>query len=82
MKCSHCSAPMELIREESGPRSVVRWHRCPTCGSAHMLAHPNLAAAAGPPSLVGYRDPQFRSRSPSHGSAYSGPEHRVARRGW
>ena len=72
---------MELLREESGDRSVVRWHRCPVCGSAHMLSEPNSDSTL----QLGFfhrQAPEFRAAYSTYGSAYSGPERRAARRSW
>ncbi len=78
MNCNHCQTSMELVREESSDRSVVRWHRCPVCGSAHMLSEPSAALPR-----LGFFDrqaPEFRAAFSTYGSAYSGPERRAVRR--
>ena len=77
MRCNHCNTSMVLIREEASSRSVVRWHKCPTCGSAHMLSEPNYQEMATPLTLLGQQSPEFRSaRVHTQSSAYSGPEER------
>jgi len=81
MNCNHCHTSMELLREESTDRSVVRWHRCPVCGSAHMLSEPSSDSML----RLGFfhrQAPEFRAAYSTYGSAYSGPERRMARRSW
>ncbi len=82
MKCSHCRSSMELIRQESTTRSVLRWHRCPVCGSAHMLSEPNFAGVPSPIGPLAAPQPQLRALSTAVSRDYSGPERRAARRHW
>ena len=76
MNCNHCDVPMLLIKQETTERSLVKWHKCPNCGRAHLLSEPNFDDLD---SSLGLRSqkPEFRSsRSKVHGAAYSGPERR------
>ena len=82
MKCNHCQTSMALIREESSNRSVVRWHRCPVCGSAHMLSEPRNEHSGALELMMPRQEPEFRAAYSTHGSAYSGPERRSLRRDW
>ena len=82
MKCNHCQTSMALIREESSNRSVVRWHRCPTCGSAHMLSEPLSEHTAFFDLMAPRQEPEFRAANTAYSSAYSGPERRSMRRHW
>ena len=41
MNCTQCDIGMHLIKQETTTRSIVKWHRCPNCGRAHLIAEPS-----------------------------------------
>lgn len=41
MNCTQCDIGMHLVKQETTTRSIVKWHRCPNCGRAHLIAEPS-----------------------------------------